>query len=277
MLVASGTSPFDFDRIILSYNADRPAVRHPRRRKTEHPTVAHYAVTGKVVPRLTEALRIGERVHRVLMGCSKRVQGDDNAAEGFSGKRPDGAPLDDSHQHAHFLCEAASGSAKITQFTVYAPMGFSQQDEEALASFTRTYGDDGHDLQFVLLGIGHPKDFAETADRTNEKVGQSLILAESQTWISRTPFVLTRHLKLKGASRNDPSAWGGNSARPCGSNSLVGRHWQTWLRQRRLNFCHKAKKAEHNSAAQKHSGSNSAVNAQTAMAVTQARLVTASG
>jgi len=167
-------------------------------------TLARFAIAGSVLPRLTDAIRIGERARHFLMGCSKSVETSGSASAAFSGKNTDGSPLDDCHQHAHFLSEAR-GDGRITFLNVYAPMGFSEQDERALARFTRTYGDNGHDLQFVLLGIGQPEDFAGKAEQINEKAGQSLILAKSETWVSRTPFVLTRHLKLKAKDRGDPA------------------------------------------------------------------------
>ncbi|MEX1028249.1 MAG: type I-U CRISPR-associated protein Csb2 [Candidatus Paceibacterota bacterium] len=174
--------------------------RRQNRTADRRPTVARYAVAGAVVPRLTNALRIGERARTFLMGCSKRVCEQDNAASVFSGKDSDGAPLSTPHQHAHFLSESTGRDGKITHLSVYAPMGFDEVDEQALARFKRTWGDDGHDLQFVLLGIGRVADFGGH----NEKAGQSAIFAESDTWVSRTPLVLTRHLKLKSSERKDP-------------------------------------------------------------------------
>ena len=156
------------------------------------PTVARYAVCGAVRPRLTEALWVGERARLMLMGCSKAVSNDRNAAAVFSGKRVDGSPLDGAHQHAHFLCEAAQGDARIGHLTVYAPMGFSVEDERALSRLRRLWGQGGHDLQLVLLGVGQPEDFGGL----NERAGQGAILAESRVWVSRTPVVLTRHLKV---------------------------------------------------------------------------------
>ncbi len=198
-----GSRWVDYVRPANAFDTVRPSVQHSRKRaKAVRPTTARYAVTGTVVPRLTDALRIGERARHFLMGCSKKVNPDGSSSPVFSGKTADGTRLDNSHQHAHYLCEAAGGGAKISHLNVYAPMGFSPADELALGRFTRTWGDDGHDLQFVLLGIGHAEDFGGI----KEKAGQSIALATSRTWVSRTPFVLTRHLKLKlnPTERTDP-------------------------------------------------------------------------
>lgn len=185
----------------------RPRARRTWLRKNERPTVARFAMCGSVRPLLTEAVSIGERVRKVLMGCSKKVRSDSNASAVFSGKQFDGSPLEERHQHAHYLCEAAAGDRRITHLTVFAPMGFDTEDELAFGRLAQSgvWGRDGHDMLLVLLGVGQPHDFGGMS----ETAGQSRMLAESSTWISRTPFVLTRHLthkRLPGSEgiANDP-------------------------------------------------------------------------
>ena len=164
-------------------------------RRQELPTVARFAVSSSVRPLLTEALWIGERVRALLMGCSKKVRSDENSSMVFSGKRADGSPISNGHQHSHYLCEAAGKDQRITHLSVFAPTGFDAEDELALQQLAKSgvWGRGGHDLQLILLGVGQPKDFGGL----NEKVGQSKLLANSSVWTSRTPFVLTRHLARK--------------------------------------------------------------------------------
>ena len=160
------------------------------------PTVARFAVCGAVRPLLTDAIIIGEQVRRVVMGCSKKMNADGNAALVFSGKNKDGSPLSGGHCHAHFLCEAARGDGRISHLTVFAPMGFDTADEGAFTNLARSgiWGRNGYELQLVLLGVGLALEFGGL----NEKAGQSRLLATSHEWQSRTPFVLTRHLTRKG-------------------------------------------------------------------------------
>lgn len=155
------------------------------------PTVARYAVTGTVPRAFTDALWIGERVRAAIMSQSQAVS--KSARPVFSGKRPDGHRLDAAHGHAHFLCEANAGVDRVTHLTLFAPMGFAHEDEVALSQLQRVWGCGSQELQLVLIGIGRPEDFG----RTNTKVGQTPLLAEARVWISRTPLVLTRHLKVK--------------------------------------------------------------------------------
>ena len=194
-----GSRWLEYVRPASAFDSKSPATAVTQ--TTRKPTVARYAVAGKVVPRLTDALRIGERARKFLMGISGKSN-DGHVSAVFSGKDADGNPLQRSHGHAHFLCEAIGDSAKITHMTVYAPMGFEEADERALSRLVGMWGDEGHDLQFVLLGIGQPEDFGGL----KFKVGQSPNLASSQVWTSRTPFVLPRHLKIKGEERSSPES-----------------------------------------------------------------------
>lgn len=57
----------------------------PVTQTTRKPTVARYAVAGKVVPRLTDALRIGERARKFLMGISGKAAAG-RVSSVFSGK-----------------------------------------------------------------------------------------------------------------------------------------------------------------------------------------------
>ena len=174
------------------------------RDRNQLPTIARFAVCGSVRPLLTDAIIIGEQVRHVAMGCSKKIRDDNNSAAVFSGKRADGSPLDGGHQHAHFLCEASNGDARITHITVFAPMGFDSSDELAFSRLAQcgVWGRDGYELQLVLIGVGNPEEFGGT----NEKAGQSRLLATNRVWQSRTPFVLTRHLTRKGMPSSETIA-----------------------------------------------------------------------
>ena len=155
--------------------------------KKELPNVARYAIAGSVRPRLTEALWIGERVRTSLLKIS-------DAAPVFLGRQrgSDEKALAQGHLHAHYLCESNNDpQGRITHITIYAPQGFSESDENTLNQFNRTWGKGGHDLQYVLLGLGQPEDFGGL----DERKGQSPILACSDTWISRTPFVPADRLR----------------------------------------------------------------------------------
>ena len=179
--------------------APRSSARRHTRSRDDWPTVARFAVCGPVRPLLTEAVFVGERVRKVLMGCSKFVRDDKNASPVFSGKAEDGSPSHQGHRHAHYLCEAAGGDGRITHITIFATDGFNGDDELAFARLAKcgVWGKDGYDLQLVLLGVGRPEDFSGTTD-ADEKAGRTRLFGPATQWTSRTPFVLSRHITKKG-------------------------------------------------------------------------------
>ncbi|OPY49063.1 MAG: CRISPR-associated protein, family (Cas_GSU0054) [Methanosaeta sp. PtaU1.Bin112] len=153
-----------------------------------NPTVARFAVASQVPPRLTDALSFSERIHLALVSRS-------NGSSVFTGCDESGKPLD-GHRHASILCESNLGLGKghrgeITHVVVHAPMGFELRERRALDSLTAVWGHGGHDIQLILLGVGQPEDFAGF----DESKGESPMLAKSNRWISRTPFISTRHPK----------------------------------------------------------------------------------
>jgi len=166
-----------------------PRARAARQTKTDQiPTVARFALASQVVPRLTDAISLAERIHIALVSRSGGISV-------FTGCDESGRPLD-GHRHAFILSESNLGLGKgrrgeITHVTVYAPMGFDRDARRSLDNLASVWGHGGHDIQLILLGVGQPEDFAGL----DESKGESPLLAKSVSWISRTPFVSTRHPK----------------------------------------------------------------------------------
>lgn len=153
---------------------------------TQHrPTAARFALASQVLPRLTECLSLADRVRAALMSRS-------NAIPVFSGKDEHSNPLE-GNRHAYILPEANGPHGRITHVTLYAPMGFDDRARRAMDTLRNVWGRGDHAVQLVLLGVGKPEDFAGT----NLAAGQCPLFVESDTWVSRTPFVPTRHPKPK--------------------------------------------------------------------------------
>lgn len=157
-------------------------------------TVAHYVVSSAVLPRITQAISVSERVHQSLVKFS-------NKAPVFTGRDTDRS-LMSGHRHTHIFCES-SGSHRdeITHITVYAPMGFDAAARAALKRLRSVWGHGGHDLQLVLLGIGEPSEFADDDSCS--------LFGKTSTWQSLTPFVPTRHPKnhRDGRPKLDADGW----------------------------------------------------------------------
>lgn len=156
------------------------------KRSTSPPTVARYRVTSKVPPQLTDAIVVGDKMRAAL-----KSQAQDPPPRVFTGKDEDDEPLT-GHRHVHVVPEALGRHGHITHITLYAPMGFDDTAREAIHNVQKLWDAKlDEDVGLVLLGLGEPEDFAGS----NRQAGHAVALHESKTWISRTPFVPTRHAK----------------------------------------------------------------------------------
>lgn len=167
----------------------RPRSRVPggvvgHRTKPALPTVARFALSGQVLPRLTDSVFEAEKIRVALLSQS-------DGAPVFSGRQRTTGALMAGHQHVFIIPEANARHGCITHVTLFARMGFDEAARMALERVRAVWQRSGHDLQLVLLGVGQPEDFGGT--RT--EAGQCPLLASSDTWVSRTPFVPTRHPK----------------------------------------------------------------------------------
>lgn len=158
------------------------------------PTVARYALSSTVLPRLTDTLFVGERMRQALMAKSRGLNGTEHALPVFSGKGADGLPLDDDHTHAFYLPSDEDDDGRIDHVTIYAGRGFDRHAQRALAAVKKLWGASGHDIRVVLIGLGQPQDFGGLDSHNGERA----IVAQSRTWQSSTPYVLTRHPKKNG-------------------------------------------------------------------------------
>jgi CRISPR-associated protein Csb2 len=135
---------------------------------------------------------LAEKFHAALVSLS-------NASSIFTGCDEQGIPLK-GNRHAHVFCESSNAlgkgsSGEVTHITIYAPMGFESEDQRALQDLNKVWCADDIDVHVTLLGLGQPQDFGgQDLER-----GESPLLAKSRLWVSRTPFVPTRHSKVTRA------------------------------------------------------------------------------
>ncbi len=167
-----------------------PALKTISSRYHDIPTVARYSLSGRA-PRLTDTILLAERIHAALVELS-------DGSSVFTGCDGSGVPLK-GHIHACILSESnlALGrgqGGEITHITIYAPAGFGLVEREALEVLREVYGS-GLQVQVNLLGMGRPEDFGGS----DIERGESPLLAEGRIWVSRTPFIPTRHTKVTRA------------------------------------------------------------------------------
>jgi CRISPR-associated protein Csb2 len=177
-------------------------VTYQRKPKIEQirPTVARFALSSAVLPRLTDAVFLGERMRQALMAKSRGLDGSEHALPVFSGKGTDGFRLDDDHSHAYYLASDEDDDRRIDHMTVYAAQGFDKHAQHAIGMLKKLWGAGGHDIHSVLIGLGQPQDYGGFLTRD----GKAPVLAESRIWRSMTPYLLTRHPKNNG--KDSPAA-----------------------------------------------------------------------
>ena len=169
-------------------------------------TVARYLLAGRPLPRIEDAVKIGELMRLAALSKFKWEEDESTgrrkplAPSVISGRNPDGNPLrDSSHSHAFWLPEDVNGDGWIDHITVYAPEGFDSEVRIKLDKLTRLWVNEKgvHDdrgktkaleWRLALEGFGNPDDFSNS----------SAILGTGKEWISLTPFLATGHLKAQG-------------------------------------------------------------------------------
>ncbi len=162
-------------------------------------SVVRYSVSSAVLPQLTQALWKGERIRKIVMGIAGRIN-NGSIPWVISGKSPDGNPGQSNHRHAYYLCESCEGRGKISHVTVFSRQGFDGVALKAFLALKKVWGSEGYDLQLVPIETGNPNDFGGL----NPEKGESQILASSDTWVSITPFIPSRHPKIKRSEKHDP-------------------------------------------------------------------------
>jgi len=169
-----------------------PAVSSPSRPTGKLPTLARFAVSSSVLPRITRAVSVTERIHQALLSLRN---GKPPAV--LSGRDADGKPMA-GHQHLFILCEPNGPRDAITHVTLFARQGFDPEARRTIESLHKVWGHGGHDLQLVLLGFGDETTFSDCT-----------LFGPAKVWRSLTPFVPTRHPKTHrdGRPKLDADGW----------------------------------------------------------------------
>lgn len=165
------------------------------------PIAIRFALTGSPVS-VHETVTLAETLRGA---CLSRFGGDESESEpALTGKSNDGSPLSTKHTHAHFLGLSTSGNPKLLDtLVVWVPSGLSTR---ALGAVARP-----HQLYSAALerpwlnraavdgeAAGNGRKKPQRLMAGVEAVGPiETVLPElcgpSRTWISVTPFGLTKH------------------------------------------------------------------------------------
>lgn len=167
---------------------------HPTTPQETRLTVARFAVSSAVLPRITDAISLAERVHQALLA---RFKDKGSPPQLLSGRDTAHRPLQ-GHRHLFIVAEPNGPRDAITHLTLYARDGFDALSRWAVESLRKVWGHGSHDLQLVLLGFGDRDTFEDCP-----------LFQASKVWRSLTPFVPTRHPKTyrDGRPKLDADGW----------------------------------------------------------------------
>ncbi len=144
-------------------------------------TTARFALYGKPLPRIEDAVRIGEALRATAMGRARRLLGPDALPAMLSGH-----DLGERNRHAHaFWLPDPNERGEIEHVLVHAPGGLSPEAMRALTALQQIKRDEGEPLRLMLEGFGA----ASLFERVTPLAGESAI------WRSVTPYLHPWHLK----------------------------------------------------------------------------------
>lgn len=172
------------------------------------PTIARFLLAGRPLPRVEDAVRIGELMRRAALarfGWRRDETGKRRiplAPWEISGRDTDGKPLrDPNHRHAFWLPEDADGDGWIDHVSIFIAGGMNREVQARLDRITRLWlapkqrteeidAEPGtvKEWRLALEGFGQHADFA----------GGARIFATSRRWRSVTPFLASGHMKAAG-------------------------------------------------------------------------------
>ena len=153
----------------------------------EGANVIRFALSGKTLPMAFDTLRWGELARKSAMSQYGRINNGE-ASQFLSGKSAAGAPLK-GHRHTFYLPTDEDGDGRLDHLTVWTPGGLCEEEFQAVVSITALNpGGQREPVQMAYQAHGVVGDFA----------GVSPLFSSSRVWRSLTPYVLTRHVKLRG-------------------------------------------------------------------------------
>jgi CRISPR-associated protein Csb2 len=161
--------------------ATRVAPRVRLGKETVTVTTARFALYGKPLPRIEDAVRVGETLRLAAMGKARRLLAADRVPSELSGHE-----LGDDNRHAHaFWLPEADERGEIAHVLVHAPGGLDSEAIRALAAMQTLKRDEGEPLRLMLEGIGAVRMFGDVTE----------LAGESAVWRSVTPYLHPWHLK----------------------------------------------------------------------------------
>lgn len=160
-----------------------PSAR-PRAKDLSWPdvTTVRYALYGKPLPLITDAVKVGEWMRAAAMSIAKRLYGEESIPSLLSGHD---LPEDNRHAHAFWLSEDADDDGRIDHIVVHVPGKLDMRAREVLEHIERLWNREGQEWRLMLEAIGSQGHIAK----------QSKYCCPSNVFVSVTPYLRPWHSK----------------------------------------------------------------------------------
>jgi len=165
----------------LKTGAVRVTSRSRAPRAASAVTTARFVLYGKPLPRIEDAVRIGEALRLAAMGLAKRICGETAVPPELSGH---GLGENNRHEHAFWLADPNT-RGEIAHVLVHVPGTLGPAAIRVLSAIQSVKCQDGSPLRLMLEGIGRAELFEALTPLTGE----------SAVWRSLTPYLHPWHLK----------------------------------------------------------------------------------
>ncbi len=150
--------------------------------------IVRYVIAGNVRPKITDTIIVGDIIKRAVMSLYGK-KNDGKLSETFSGKDSNKQKLS-GHTHAYYLPTDEDKDGILDHITILSKKFFNEKELEAL-NIMKMIRSQSQWFDLVYQARGKITDFEQIP-----------ILRSSKKWESVTPFVLNRHMSLRG-SEND--------------------------------------------------------------------------
>ncbi|HJL18311.1 MAG TPA: type I-U CRISPR-associated protein Csb2 [Sandaracinaceae bacterium LLY-WYZ-13_1] len=170
---------------VVRYFVGRPSLPLVSRPRESRANVAVFSVRSDVPVRILDAVDVTDALRAALRSRASR----DSWV--LSGRGEDGRPMR-GHRHAVFAAEDRAGNGRISHLWVSAAASFDEATLDAISRLREVCGGRGRsrsrgfELDLALLELGRVEAFERHP-----------FVGPARTWVSRTPFLLNRHPKVR--------------------------------------------------------------------------------
>ena len=160
------------------------SIQHTTNTNNAEINVVRYVITGNIRPKITETINVGDFTKRVVMSLYGN-KNDGKVSETFSGKNSNKQKLD-GHTHTYYLPTDEDEDGILDHLTIIAKKSFNEKELDALN---------------IMDIVRYQNQWFNLVYQTRGKITdfkQIPILRSSKKWESVTPFVLNKHMSLRG-------------------------------------------------------------------------------